>query len=646
MPVCHNAQASGIIGKSCRDGPMARRGRRRTAYPPRPPPIPEKRSISSLAPASKGVAGALIDSRDGCHKLDAIHETPINTPRVTLQYDADESQPTDRVATSTIETACDNEVVATRDESNSNGRGSERIQILNNTKELRDEKARDCGPADEITWDAFDKRGDEPPDLTLIPTDEILGDCQERSESVSLGESSTSGRDITSTSREVRDEYHFERLQARIERRRQVHRAVTVEDNSHDYKTLRSSRIKQIRGIYQTCRDTENSLLIYPNISDVSGLSSVASPSIRGERETRPPGNSVTGVGCITSTQDCNHSRLSSIPSLQRGDTIESSCTTINNFEDRSIAVESAFSRGKLYTKMMQLLDEMNPPQDISISDIVSMCASAPKGDGCSVAELKLIQKLTEEEMSRILREFERDNSLVDNKTVETEEINAVALFPADIRAGDDFSQVTSPTFADGVELDEVIHLPTRHAPTQRPAMNLLQSVLEIPMAERDQNDHVEQGELADIPARENGLQEGNKGHHEPEQEQSNDSGSMTESELELRNKTLAMSREHVRRVCEEQWMSNFATSTSAKDCELEEVTSILSYYEGSRARRMHNSNDVTVREEWACMDGIHDEGKNEDSTGPEQVSNLVESSAVTGTEKQPWGCGVVMCLG
>ena len=383
-------------------------------------------------------------------------------------------------------------------------------------------------------------------------------------------------------------------------------------------------------------------------MSDVSGLSSVASRSIRGERETRPPfvpaANSV-----VTSTQDCNQSRLSSIPSLQRGDTIESSCTTVNHLEDRSIAVESAFSRGKLYAKMMQLLDEMNAPEDISISDIVSMCTSAPKSDGCSVAELKLIQKLTEEEMSRILREFEQDNSLVDNKTNETEEINTVALFPTDIRAGDDFSQVTSPTFADGVELDEVLHLTRRHAPTQRPGVNLLQSVLEIPMAERDPNDHAEQGVeengVADIHAGEDGLQEVNKGRHE-QQEQSNDAGSTTESELELRNKTLAMSREHVRQMCEEQWMSNFATSTSAKDCELEEVTSILSYYEDS-ARRKRNSNDVAGGDEMVCMDGIHDEGKYEDVIGlVSKNRDLVESSAVTGAEKQRWGCGVVLCLG
>ena len=440
-------------------------------------------------------------------------------------------------------------------------------------------------------------------------------------------------------------------MQARIEQKRQVRHAVTVEDNSHDYKTLRSSRIKQIRGIYQTCRDTDNSLLIYPNISDVSGLSSVASPSIRGEKETRPPivpaGNSATVI-----TQDCNQSRLSSIPSLQRGDTIESSCNT-NHFEDRSIAVESAFSRGKLFTKMMQLLDEMNPPQDISISDIVSMCASSsPKGDGCSVAELKLIQKLTEEEMSRILREFERDNSLVDNKTVETEEINAeVAVFPTDIRAGDDFSQVTSPTFADGVELDEVEHLTRRYTQTQRPAANLLQSVLEIPMAERDQSDDAEKDEeengvAEDIHAKEDGPQEADEGHQEPDQEQSNGSGSTTKSELELRNKTLAMSRDHVRRMCEEEmWISGFA---NAKDAELEEVTSILSYYEDS-ARRMQNGNEVDVGKERVCMEGIHDEGNNEDMIGPELVSksgDLVESAAATGSEQKPWGCGVCMCLG
>ena len=92
--------------------------------------------------------------------------------------------------------------------------------------------------------------------------------------------------------------------------------------------------------------------------------------------------------------------------------------------------------------------------------------------------------------------------------------------------------------------------------------------------------------------------------------------------------------------------MSNFATSTSAKDCELEEVTSILSYYEDS-ARRKRNSNDVAGGDEMVCMDGIHDEGKYEDVIGlVSKNRDLVESSAVTGAEKQRWGCGMVLCLG
>ena len=189
------------------------------SYPPRPPPIPERRAIGSLSPASKGAADALVDSRDGCHKLVVIDEVPssaldlANTPRVTPRDGADTSHPAGAVAASKVETACDDdEVMAGRDESDSNGRVSERIQTSDNTKESREqpsEKARVCGPEDEITWDAFDKRGDEPPELTLIPTDEILGDCQERDESISLDESSTNGRESASHSREVRDDYHL-----------------------------------------------------------------------------------------------------------------------------------------------------------------------------------------------------------------------------------------------------------------------------------------------------------------------------------------------------------------------------------------------------------------------------------------------------
>ena len=159
-------------------------------HPPRPPPVPKKRSSGSLATAaSNGAAGALVDSRDDGHKLDAIHETSV-----TRQNDADTSQPTVGVAAPNVKG----------------------MQISDSTKELREqpaEKTRDCGPADEITWDAFDKRrGDEPPDLTLIPTDEILGDCQGMSESVSLDKSSTNVRGSTSNSREVRDkrdDYHL-----------------------------------------------------------------------------------------------------------------------------------------------------------------------------------------------------------------------------------------------------------------------------------------------------------------------------------------------------------------------------------------------------------------------------------------------------
>ena len=67
---------------------------------------------------------------------------------------------------------------------------------------------------------------------------------------------------------------------------------------------------------------------------------------------------------------------------------------------------------------LLQDLSATHPENSIhdDVSNIKEMVMDEGRASCCSIAELKMIQKLTEEEMSRILTEFEQNNSLVDKK--------------------------------------------------------------------------------------------------------------------------------------------------------------------------------------------------------------------------------------
>jgi len=187
-----------------------------------------------------------------------------------------------------------------------------------------------------------------------------------------------------------------------------------------------------------------------------------------------------------------HHSAVQSISGVQS--------VSHNSGAESVASPELSEYRGKLFAKMLLLLHDLSPDketlQDDDVSNIKDMVIDEGRVSCCSIAELKLIQKLTEEEMSRILNEFEQSNSLIERK--ETVVYNNTSDFkinerepPANIHHGNNlrmamkdnkkeeitsfpmpekivyhdnvmsigskFSDVTSPTCHDGFELDEIL---------------------------------------------------------------------------------------------------------------------------------------------------------------------------------------------
>jgi hypothetical protein len=75
--------------------------------------------------------------------------------------------------------------------------------------------------------------------------------------------------------------------------------------------------------------------------------------------------------------------------------------------------------RSKFFDKMFQMLQDVPTKEGISFEDAASVIKDRLIDEGrascCSIEELKLIELMAEEEMSRILHEFEMNNSLVEN---------------------------------------------------------------------------------------------------------------------------------------------------------------------------------------------------------------------------------------
>ncbi|KAL9191036.1 hypothetical protein ACHAXT_000742 [Thalassiosira profunda] len=236
----------------------------------------------------------------------------------------------------------------------------------------------------------------EPPEISSIPTDEIMDSFMGQAKPKSKGSADRFSDDSSSlldgleslrVSRETRDQYQLTRLQARIERRRLMIRQPTIdEDGPESYKTRRSSRIQGVRSLYSR----------------------------------RPP-----CCGDTTANQTS-----STVPSIRFGHSVMSSVSGIHSNGNSNGQTKSNESvalseyRGKLYAKMLHLFQDMAPGvQGTSVSlesrweDAASVIKDKILVEGrascASVADLELLQKMTEEEMGRILMEFELENSLV-----------------------------------------------------------------------------------------------------------------------------------------------------------------------------------------------------------------------------------------
>ena len=306
--------------------------------------------------------------------------------------------------------------------------------------------------------------GSDPPEITSIPTDEILDSfTKEQTNDHNL---SLSDDMIDSTSRETRDQYQLGRLQARINQRRQIHSPIAQEEYAPNYKTLRSSRIKTARTLFnskQSHNGQESSS--HSGANSIHGLIANNSSSI--------PENTSSSSPYLA-----NKTSSSTICSLNRGHTIgpsnTSSSSGIHSTSNSLCDQELHAQRGELFKKMIRMLNDISSnrnPDDVST--IKEMIMNESRASCSSIAELKLIQKHTEDEMSRILNELEQNNSLIEKKdSVSNKCIPEFGIpemgFPESVipeftyqnnatSISTKFSEITSPTCHDGSEEDEII---------------------------------------------------------------------------------------------------------------------------------------------------------------------------------------------
>ena len=313
--------------------------------------------------------------------------------------------------------------------------------------------------APEPTWMDFHQisngAADEPPELSSIPTDEIIDSFVEPTTSVECPVDDENSKEMTviNISRETRDQYQLDRLQARINQRREMQsKIIYKEHGAPNYKTLRSSRIKSVRNLYN------------PNPSIIQHQKFSSHVSVANTKST--------------------------IPSLEHGHKISPSmASSVSVLRSSLCDTELSEYRGKAFTEMLQLL--MNNPsfnKDIQLADASNLDAIA--------------QNLVELEMSRILHDFEQNNSLIEtsctaasnaipssarsDRTKEhnppmecTKTVEDFVTLPEKITFNDNgmsitskLSDVTSPTCHDGFELDEIIPSPHRLSRWERTTTN------------------------------------------------------------------------------------------------------------------------------------------------------------------------------
>lgn len=314
-----------------------------------------------------------------------------------------------------------------------------------------------CDP-DDTNFDPFQ--------ITSIPTDEIVDAVVNEPTIEDTNAKSFDEEMMELAARETRDQYQLGRLQARIKQRSQITNPISPKQFTPSFKTLRSSRIKTTRTMLNQNQNQCND--------------SIAN-------------------GTTNSTPELAVNSSSTIQSLQRGAALGPSMTSSSS-GNKSVTSSSMISthcdtaqRGKLYAKMMGLLNDVSPDDNYNdnVSNMKKTMINENKASGYSDAELKLIDEHTEEEMTRTLQEFEQNNSLVrstpstkagtkgsepeigtilDFKIPELDEYQSDTIHEFTYQNHNTpsitskFSDVTSPTVHEGFEEDEII-LPPQQSP-------------------------------------------------------------------------------------------------------------------------------------------------------------------------------------
>ena len=309
--------------------------------------------------------------------------------------------------------------------------------------------------APEPTWMDFQQSTgatmgtiDEPPELSSIPTDEIVDSFVECAAADEIPDNDDYVNEMTenTTSRETRDQYQLERLQTRINQRREMQTKIIYKERGiPNYKTLRSSRIKSVRNLYNLNPSSLITCQEYPSHASIA------------------------------------NTRSSTIPSLKHGHKVSPSlASSVSPLRSSLCDTELSEYRGKAFAEMLQLLSN-NPSlnQDSQLADASNLDAIA--------------HNLVELEMSRILNDFEQNNSLIEKScTAASNAITSGANSDGDeecepaseyttmkvednvpppekitfndtvVSITSKLSDVTSPTCHDGFELDEIIPTPHR----------------------------------------------------------------------------------------------------------------------------------------------------------------------------------------
>lgn len=236
----------------------------------------------------------------------------------------------------------------------------------------------------------------DPPEILSIPTDEIVDSFQSpfgiSGKAPKDRETSGEGRhdldhsytdtiEDTTTMRGSRDHYQLGRLRARLNKRRELLQQHTNDDDAsrHNMNIIRSSRIKNVRSLY------------YPGAED--------------EEVTQSSSKASVIASSIASDSKFSHNHLSAARSLK-----SSSLTTTSKSATTSSDEISEY-RVKLFAKMLHLLEDVENPKAASDKTSAHSKGRTREEGTYSVAELKLIQKRTEEEMSRILSECNEKDS-------------------------------------------------------------------------------------------------------------------------------------------------------------------------------------------------------------------------------------------